>query len=71
MRSGVPETRRRVSGGSKAQCRRSRMSGTMRPEFSGVAGTISEEAEEAEEEREEGSRPVSEEKETGGRTGVP
>lgn len=68
MRSGVPETRRRVSGGSKAQCRHSRMSGTARPEFSDVAGTISEEAEE---EREEGSRPVSEEKETGGRTGVP
>lgn len=59
-----------LRGGSKAQSRRSRMSGTTWPEFSDVAGTISEEAEEAEEETEAGSCPVSEEKETGGRTGV-
>lgn len=48
-----PRDQRRVAGGRKAQCRRSRMSGTAWPEFSDVTGTISEEAGEADEEREE------------------
>ena len=48
-----PRDQRRVAGGRKAQCPRSRMSGTAWPEFSDVTGTISEEAGEADEEREE------------------